>query len=138
VKDEYIDLYKHHVKVDNMKQYIEENVTTYHAISNWDLFVELKNGDRFIYDSFSNTVIFDLYETDELTDEQELKEFARNLKKMIRRSFITQEELADRIGVNRVSINRYLNGKQIPDSMTLHKIAKALNCSTEDFFYRKY
>ena len=138
VKRRYTGLYSHEVNAEKMRRYIIENAVDYYAVNKWDLFVLLKNGDKFIYDSFSNTVEFDLYENDELTRDQKIKEFTRNLKKILDRNFMTQEELANRIGVSRITINRYATGKQVPDYLTLSEMARILKCSVDDFYYKKY
>ena len=138
VKDAYVELYKHHVILENLKQYLIQNIITYKALNDWDLFVELKNGDKFIYDGFTNSVSFDFYESDDLTEEQMTIEFSKNLRKTIRRKFITQDELARKTGISRLSINRYINGKQLPDYITLRKLSNALGCPIEDFYYKKY
>lgn len=137
VKGRYTELYHHHVNAEKMRCYIEENMIDCYAINEWDLFIELQNGDKFIFDSYHNTVNFDLYK-DELTEEEERKEFTKNLKKLLARSRMTQEELAIKTRVSRLSINNYINGKQLPDCMTLRRMARALNCSIDDFYYKKY
>lgn len=43
---------------------------------------------------------------------------------------LTQEELADRIGVQRNTVWRWENGKAKPEAETVSKIASALNVST--------
>lgn len=138
VKGRYTGLYTHHIQAEKMKRYLEQNIIDYYAIDKWDLFVQLNNGDKFIYDSFYNIIRFDLYEGDNLTDDQELNEFRKNLKKMIDRNYITQDELANRVGVDCKTISRYVTGRTIPDCLTLNKIAKALGCSVEDFFYKRF
>lgn len=137
IKGKYSGAYKHQADAERMRRYLEENVMEYYNINRWELFVRLKNGDRFIYDSFYNVVKFDSY-SDELTDEQEAKELTNNLKKMMDRKFMSQTQLAKEIGVDRVTINRYINGKRIPDAVVLRKIAKALDCSVVDFYYKHY
>ena len=118
-----------------MRRYLEDNIIEHYEINQWELFIRLRNNDQFVYDGFYNVIKFDSY-GDELTDEQELKELRINLKKMLDRRFMTQEELAQEIGVDRVTVNRYLNGKRIPDAIVLRKIAKALKCSVIDLYYR--
>lgn len=137
LKGKYASVYRHDIMAERMRLYLEANIIEHYEINEWELFVRLKNGDQFIYDSFYNVIKFDSY-GHELTDEEEFKEFKRNLKKMMDRRFMTQEELADKIGIDRKTINRYINGKRIPDAIVLRKIAKALNCSVIDFYYRHF
>ena len=50
----------------------------------------------------------------------------------------TQEELADELGVSRITINRYINGQSIPSALMLKKISLVLNCDINEFFYAEY
>ena len=134
----YGSQYDFYVKAEKIKRYIEQNVEEYFEINEWELFVRLKNGDKFIYDSFNNIADFIAYESDDLTEEQMKKEFAKNLKKLMKHKWINQEELAERIGTTQVMISRYVNGQCLPGMIMLKKIAKALNCSTEDFYYKHF
>lgn len=138
VKERYTALYRHHVDAEKMRRYMEENIINYYAINEWDLFIELQNGDKFIFDSHRNTVNFDLYKNNDLTETQEIREFARILQKLLDRNYMTQEELANEIGVSRLTINRYINGKRTPDYITLSKMAKVLKCSVDDFYYKHF
>ena len=137
MKGSYAGIYRHHIRAERMRHYLEQNIAEYYAVNQWDLFVRLKNGDKFIYDSFDNIVKFDLY-SNELTDEEEDAEFAKNLKKIMRRRFRNQEQLAKETGIDRISISRYVSGKRMPDGSAIRKLAKALNCSPNDFYYRHF
>lgn len=138
VDERYLGEHRFYIMADKMRRYLEVNIVEYEAISKWELFVRLSTGEKLIFDALYNTVRFIRYENDKLTDEQELKEFTRNLKKFMGYKFMTQEELADKVGVSRVMMNKYMNGKAIPNAMMLNKLAKALDCSTQDFFYRHF
>ena len=138
VKVRYEGLYRHHVQAEKMRRYLEQNISDCYDINEWDLFVQLNNGDKFIYDSFYNRITFDIYKSDELTREQEAKEFRKNLKKFMDRKRLTQEELAERIGVTRLTINKYLNGQSNPSHWVVRDMAKVLGCSVEDFYYKRY
>lgn len=133
----YAGAYRHHMNAERMKRYLEQNIVECYDINNWELFIRLKNGDKFVYDSFHNIVTFDRYDN-ELTDEEETREFAKNLRKLLDHNFMTQDQLATKIGVDRKTINRYVNGVRLPDGITLRKMARALKCSIDDFFYKKY
>ena len=137
VKPAYAGTYRHHMNAEKMKRYLEQNIVECYEISNWELFIRLRSGESFIYDGFYNRVIFDHYD-DELTDEQETREFAKNLRKLLDHNFMTQDQLAMKIGVDRKTINRYVNGVRLPDGITLRKMSRALKCSIDDFFYKKF
>jgi putative transcriptional regulator len=47
---------------------------------------------------------------------------------------LTQKELADRAGIQRETVNHAENGKHLPGSETLARIAKALDVSIDSLF----
>ena len=116
----------------------KEDIVEYKAVSPYDLVIEFENGERRIYDTFSNTWSYVKYESDDLTDEQELHEFQVNLRTLIRRKFMDQTEFARRLGITQGMVSKYLTGRSVPDVLMLRKMAKVLGCSVNDFFYKHY
>lgn len=55
-------------------------------------------------------------------------------KETLEKCGITQMELADRLGINRVSVSRLLSEKNDIRLSTIEKIAKAIGCKVGDFF----
>ena len=55
-------------------------------------------------------------------------------KETLEKHGITQMELADRLGINRVSVSRLLSEKNDIRLSTIEKIAKAIGCEVGDFF----
>lgn len=73
-----------------------------------------------------------------LTTEQWLKEFSRKVKMKMKRLKITQIELADQIGISRVTISRYVNGTREPNYLLIKDLADVFNCPISeltDFWY---
>lgn len=58
--------------------------------------------------------------------------FAYNLLKLLTENGVSQEELANAIGVSRQSVNFYVNNKQTPTKMILESIADFFNMSTDE------
>jgi transcriptional regulator with XRE-family HTH domain len=50
---------------------------------------------------------------------------------------ISQEELAEKIGVSQKTISRYIRGDSKPDGYMIHKIARALDVSLDELNYRE-
>jgi transcriptional regulator with XRE-family HTH domain len=50
---------------------------------------------------------------------------------------LTQEKLAELIGINRVTIARYETGRATPGLATADKLAKALDCTIEELLEEK-
>lgn len=55
-------------------------------------------------------------------------------KEVLEKYGLTQIELADRLGINRVSVSRLLSDKNDMRTSTLIKIAKAIGCNVGELF----
>ena len=53
--------------------------------------------------------------------------FANNLKKLRREKGLTQRELAERLFVNRTSVNRWESGSRLPDFETIFRLSEVLD-----------
>lgn len=115
----------------------EHDVEKIVEINDWDLLIVFKDGRQFLYDTFNNYHKNKFYDdVNEITEEQEKREFAYRLRSIMNRKQITQADLAEMIGTTQTMISRYTIGQTIPSVIVLRKIAKALNCSMDDFFYK--
>lgn len=59
-------------------------------------------------------------------------DFPRNLKEIRKLKGLTQEEFAEKLGLNKFTIAKYEQGTREPDLLTLEKIKVALDCSYDD------
>ena len=59
-------------------------------------------------------------------------EFSKNLKEIRRIKGFTQDELAEKLQLNKFTISKYEQGTREPDLATLEKIKIVLNCSYDD------
>lgn len=117
----------------------QDDVLEVRELNEWDLLIEFKDGRKMIYDRFTNYHKHVFYDNvHELTDAQEKKGFSYRLRTMMKRKWISQEEMAERIGVTQTMISRYINGQALPSVLVVRKIAKVLDCSMDDFFYKDY
>ena len=57
-----------------------------------------------------------------------------NIKEVLKQRGLTQNELADRLGINRVSLSRLLSDKNDMRISTIKKIADAIGCDLSEFF----
>ena len=55
-------------------------------------------------------------------------------KEVLKKYGISQTELADRLGINRVSVSRLLSEKNDMRASTIEKIAKAIGCTSGELF----
>lgn len=114
----------------------EDDVVEATMLNEYDVLFVFKNGDKIVYDSFERTFTSMRYENNNLTDEHYKKEFAVILRKRMNRKGITQDMLADMVGTTQPMISRYIQGDAMPSFTTIIKLAKALDCSADDFYYK--
>ena len=56
------------------------------------------------------------------------------IKETLKQRGLTQNELAERLGINRVSLSRLLSDKNDMRISTIKKIADAIGCDVSEFF----
>ena len=57
-----------------------------------------------------------------------------NIKDTLKQRGLKQNDLADRLGINRVSLSRLLSDKNDMRMSTIQKIADAIGCDVGEFF----
>lgn len=93
---------------------------------------ELSDGSRIVYDDLDDVIIpIRQRETDYLPEEEWDHEFARRLKKMMYIRSMTQKELANKVGVSENAMSSYINGRRVPKTYMVQRIAETLHCSME-------
>ena len=113
----------------------EEEIESYMYVSPYDIFIKFKDGRKYIYDQTRNYLRPILYKHYELTEEEFKKEFSIRLRSYMRRHYITQEDMAKRIGTGQTMLYRYCNGLVLPSIYKMQLIANVLGYPLESFFY---
>jgi DNA-binding Xre family transcriptional regulator len=122
----------------NLKLYfpsIEEESLRLRCCSPVELVVELEDGSQVSYNDIDKTIRRLPQDPDNLTEEECRREFGARLQMMLYRKGMSQRRLSDLTGILPVSISRYISGSSTPSFYTVDKIAKALNCSVDEFRY---
>lgn len=57
-----------------------------------------------------------------------------SIKELRTKAGMTQQELADKLGVQQSSIAMYESGNRVPSTALLPALSKALGCSIDDLF----
>lgn len=70
-----------------------------------------------------------------MTDQEWKIEFSRRLRVRMRNADIRQKKLCELTDISQPSVSKYMKGKQIPRIDDLHKIAKALDCTTDELIH---
>ncbi len=57
-----------------------------------------------------------------------------NIKRLLAQKGLTQSELAERLGMSRQQLNRYVQNQRIPNAEITKNIAVELDCEMDDLF----
>lgn len=60
-------------------------------------------------------------------------DFSKNFQAIIKQKGLSQLEIAEKSGIHKQTINRYVNGKTDPRWSELVKLADVLNCTLDSF-----
>jgi DNA-binding Xre family transcriptional regulator len=129
-----------------MNEYLEKNMAAYYPYlvdeaieivetGPSELLVRLADGSAYLYDDFDQIARPLPRDSDNMTEMECRTEFSARLRRTMLLKGVSQNELADRTGITRPMINRYMTGKSEPGFYNLDKIARALGCSLEEFRY---
>ena len=122
----------------NLKDYfpsIARDAVEYEECGPWELRVIVSSGASYSYDDMHKTIRRLPRDRNNMTEDEFRNEFGIRLRKYIERKHISQAELSDRTGISEVCISKYINGTRTPSFYMADKIARALDCSTEEFRY---
>ena len=116
----------------------EDDLEDIRYINEYEVYIKFKNGEKYLYDTVQHSYRGFYPDGHNLSDEEWKRSFKLRLYNLMRQRFITQEELAERVGTSQVMISRYINGRCVPGVVMAAKIARALGCSVEDLLYKEY
>lgn len=111
---------------------LHNEVVDFQILNRFDLIAIYEDGSKLLYDDFEKTIRI-LRDEDDLTESECRRKFGEKLRKLLYRKGITQIELAQMIGVKPAQLSGYILGKNTPGFFMVTKIAKALNCSVDEF-----
>ena len=116
----------------------ERDIDKAMAMNDYDLLIRFKDGEEVIYDTYSNIShgVSNLKTTP--TDEILRNELKDRLYILMTRKGIDENELARKINSTQPMISRYMTGRSVPNAITLKKIAMALDCSVDDFWFKRF
>jgi DNA-binding XRE family transcriptional regulator len=114
-----------------------ERIIDWWASGRMAITVKLDDGTLFEYDPMDESLRQVVDQSDE--DETVIrKAFGNNIQKMLPFSGMNQGELADKVGVSRVMMSKYIRGKSVPNVIIARKIAWALDCDINELFDDTY
>lgn len=114
--------------------FLARDAVDYYADGYEELIVTLSDGQRISYDDYSKT--FRRIPSNYNLSEEDCKiEFGNRLRKIMALKGINQIELAERTGITQPALSNYMYGKTNPNFYAVDRIAKALDCSVDEFRY---
>lgn len=116
----------------------QEDIVKVLWIDDWDLFIMFDDGVKYIYDIQTESSRSYTYNLNTITEEQWKFEFKEKLERRLAHMYISQEELADRVGTTQPMISKYINGDAMPGLYMFHKIVDAIGCDDRDLLFQDY
>ena len=114
---------------------LAERVISYNSNEHHELIVKMNDGTSAVYNYVNKELRFLPIDPNNMSKTEFLNEFGFRLRKKLKCAGITQSELCDIVGIPQPQLSNYINGKTVPSFYNVDKIAKALNCSVEEFRY---
>lgn len=138
-------MYRTSKQIDMYNRFLEKHkrigygVIDWYYIGNSILVLHTKYGDTYTYDDKKRKVVRVMKEEDKvlgvMTEEDWRKEFALALRDKMRKKGIKGYMLADKTGLSRIAISKYVNATRTPSSYNLVLIADALGCLVSELTY---
>lgn len=126
---------------ENFKRYfplLEPEVVDYHVNGDLDMMVvKLKDGSSLVYDDCTNAIRNLPSDDRSMTEKECRREFGMRLRRIMNLKGVTQEQLSVMTGIQQSQLSNYINGKTSPSFYNVDKIARALDCRTDDLRYIK-
>ena len=124
--------------VKNLQLYfpsVANRITSCKETDDFELMVRCDNGETFIYDDIDRSILLLPTDGNSMTEETWRQEFGRRLRKRMARKGMTQSELAEIVGISQVMLSNFMTGRSMPGFYIVDKLARALDCSVDDFRY---
>lgn len=123
---------------ENFKLYCPwavDKVVDYQVSGYGELTVKLSDGRVLLFDDENRGVRKLPANSNKLSMNECNREFGVRLRRILQHRYMSQLELSEKTGIAPMTISRYINGKSMPSFYAVDRIAKALNCSTDEFRY---
>lgn len=138
-------MYRTSKQIDMYNRFLDKHkrigysVIDWYYIGNSTLVLHTKHGDTYTYDDKKRKVVRVMKEEDKvlgiMTEEDWRKEFALVLRDKMRKKGMKGYMLADKTGLSRIAISKYVNATRTPSSYNLVLIADALECLVSELTY---
>lgn len=138
-------MYRTSKQIDIYNRFFESNrkiaydVDDWYSIGNDTLVLHTRFGDTYTYEDKKKKITRVLKPEDKvlgvMTEEDWRKEFLIVLRNKMKKKGIKGYMLADKTGLSRIAISKYVNATRTPSSYNLVLIADALGCLVSELTY---
>lgn len=99
-----------------------------------ELIIHFPDGTTKVYDDMNKSIRVIYTDRTNISEDAWRREFVRRIKILMLRHSMTQEELANRLGISQPTLSGYLTGRNMPSFYFVTKLAKVLDCSPNDLY----
>ena len=124
--------------LENLEKYypsVARDMVGYREHGTYSVIVISDDGRETLYNDIHKTIRRLPVDKNNMTEEECRREFGYRLRDIMLDKGVSQMELSDRTGIPCPILSGYMNGKNSPSQYKVDKIARALNCSADDFRY---
>lgn len=121
----------------NQLPFLKGHVMRWYPVGESEITIEDDSGEAYIYnDAFHMFRLMREGAVSEtvLSEEEWMREFARNLRAKMYDRCVNQHRLSKLIGISDRTLSLYLTCKSVPSSYTLYCICHELGCSPSELF----
>jgi predicted XRE-type DNA-binding protein len=126
--------------IENAKEYfplVVQHTVEFIPDNYMTVIMRLDTGESFLYDDYDKTIRRLPIDSSNLTELDVRREFCFRVRQIMTVKGISQVELSEMTGITQPTLSNYLSCKTTPGFYAVDKIAKALNCSVDEFRYTK-
>lgn len=113
---------------------IAKNAAEIVDLGNLQLLITMPDGRKLLYDHIEDRIRA-LPQSYDMDDDECKREFGLRLQRVMMIKGFNQTRLAEATGINQNLISGYIRGTINPSFTKVDQIAKALNCSVDEFRY---
>lgn len=112
--------------------WLDQEIAECRILNIYEILITLENGEKYIFNE-GTTAIRHLPTREQLLDDHVYdQEFMCRIRSAMMAAHIGVLDLAEKTGIPRRTISRYLNTNSSPTTRNLHKIVNAIGCDILD------
>jgi DNA-binding Xre family transcriptional regulator len=111
---------------------ISKDAVDFYRTGRFEITVIFNDRRKAYYNYMNKTIHFIKPKDEQYTEDFWKKQFAISLSRKLTDKCMTQKDLSERSGISQMSLSKYINGKSVPSSYAVTRLADALECSVSE------